>query len=70
MSLWLKERPVAVETEPVNGAAGTERQRVTRLVDNTSKGIGPGDSGQTVLGTVTTMDQVGKVPLREKQMKI
>lgn len=55
----LKQRPVTVQTESVHGAAGTERQRVARLVDDTGKGIGPGDSGQTVLGTVTTMDQVG-----------
>lgn len=59
MSVWVKVRPVTVETEPVDGAAGAERQRVTRLVDDTSKGIGAGDSGQTVLGTMATMDQVG-----------
>lgn len=52
------ERPVAVETEPVHSAAGAERQRVTRLVDDTSEGIGARDSGQTVLGTMATMDQV------------
>lgn len=50
---------MAVETEPVHGAAGAERQRVTRLVDDTSEGVGAGDSGQTVLRTMAPMDQVG-----------
>lgn len=59
MSVWANERPVAVETEPVHGAAGAERQRVTRLVDDTSEGVGAGDSGQTVLRTIAPMDQVG-----------
>lgn len=50
---------MAVETEPVHGAAGAERQRVTCFIDDTSKGVGAGDSGQTVLRTMATMDQVG-----------
>lgn len=49
MSVRVNERPVAVETEPVHGAAGAERQRVTRLVDDTGEGVGAGDSGQAVL---------------------
>lgn len=56
-------RPVAVETEAVHGAAGAERQRITRLVDDASEGVGAGDSGQTVLRTMAPMDQVRKVPL-------
>ncbi len=67
-SAGMKERPVAVETEPVHSAAGAERQRVTRLVDDTGKGIGAGDSGQAVLRTMTTMDQVREVPLRERHI--
>lgn len=59
VSVWVKDRPVAVETEPVHGAAGAERQRVTRLVDDTSESVGARDSGQTVLWTMATMDQVG-----------
>lgn len=59
MSVCIKEKPVAVETEPVHSAAGAERQGVTRLVDDTSKGVCAGDSGQAVLGTMATMDQVG-----------
>lgn len=50
---------MAVETEPVHSAAGAERQRVTCLVDDTSKCVGPRDSGQTVLRTMATMDKVG-----------
>lgn len=49
---------MAVETEAVHGAAGAERQRVTRLVDDTSEGVGAGDPGQTVLGTMATVHQV------------
>lgn len=56
---------MAVETEPIHSAAGTKRQRVTGLVDNTSKGIGTRDSGQTVLRAMATMDQVGEVSLKE-----
>lgn len=59
MSLWVEERPVAVETEPVHSAAGAERQRVTCLVDDTSKGVGSGDSCQTVFGTMASVDQIG-----------
>ena len=59
MSARVKDRPVTVETEPVHGAAGAERQRVTCLVDDTSKGVGAGDSGQTVFRTMAAMDQVG-----------
>lgn len=36
---------MAVETKPVHCAAGTERQRVTCLVNDTSEGVGAGDSG-------------------------
>lgn len=50
---------MAVETEPVHSAAGAECQRVTRLVDDASKSVGAGDSGQTVLRTMAAMDQVG-----------
>lgn len=67
---WLLHRPVAVEAEPVHGAAGTEGQRVARLIDNTSECVGAGDSCQAVLGTVAPMDQVGQVPLREHIQKI
>lgn len=59
MSLWVEERPVAVETEPVHSAAGAERQRVTCLVDDTSEGVGSGDSCQAILRTMASMDQVG-----------
>lgn len=59
-------RPVAVEAEPVHGAAGAERQGVTRLVDDTGECVCAGDSGQTVLGAVAAVDQVGQVPLRNK----
>ena len=55
----VRQRPVAVETEPVHSAAGAERQRVTCLVDDTSKCVGPRDTGQTVLRTMATMDKVG-----------
>lgn len=44
-----EDGPVAVETEPVHGAAGAERQRVARLVDDAREGVGAGDAGQTVL---------------------
>lgn len=63
--MWVKQRPVAVEAEPVHGAAGAECQRVACLVDNTSKGVGTRDPGQSVLRTVAAVDQVGEVPLRE-----
>lgn len=58
VAVWVKQRPVAVETEPVHGAAGAERQRVTCLVDDTSKCVGARDSGQTVLRTMATVDKV------------
>ena len=64
-----KCRPVAVEAEPVDGAAGAERQRVTCLVDNAGKGVGTGDSGQTVLRTVAPVDQVGEVPLKGERAR-
>lgn len=54
---------MAVEAEPVHGAAGAEGQRVARLVDNAGKRVGAGDSGQAVLGTVAPVDQVGQVAL-------
>lgn len=59
-------RPVAVETEPIHGAAGTEGQRVTCFVDDASKGVGARYSGQSVLRTVAPVDQVGQIALREK----
>lgn len=55
---------MAVETEPVDCAAGAERQGVARLVHNAGKGVGAGDSGQAVFGTMATMDQVGEVSLK------
>lgn len=55
---------MAVEAEPIHGAAGTECQRVTCLVDNTSEGIGARDSGQAILRAMATMDQVGEVSLK------
>lgn len=50
---------MAVETEPVHSAAGAECQRVTCFVDDTSKGVGSGDSCQTVFRTMASMDQIG-----------
>lgn len=65
MGVWVEQRPVAVEAEPVHGTAGAECQRVTRLVDNTGEGIGAGNPGQTVLRTMASVDQVGEVALQE-----
>lgn len=56
---WEKQIPVAVETQPVDGAAGAERQRVTCLVDDTGEGVCARDSGQTVPGTMAAVDEVG-----------
>lgn len=54
-----KEKPVTVETQPVHSAAGAERQRVTRLVDDASKGICAGNTGQSIFRTMAPMNQVG-----------
>lgn len=54
---------MAVEAETVHSAAGAEGQRVARLVDDASKRVCAGDSGQTVLGAVAPVDQVGQVAL-------
>lgn len=54
---------MTVETETVNGAAGTECQRVTCLVDNASESVGARDSSQTVLRAMAAMDQVGEITL-------
>lgn len=61
---------MAVEAESVHGAAGAEGQRVARLVDNASECVCAGDSGQTVLGTVAPVDQVGQVALRDNSQNI
>jgi len=66
----VRQTPVAVEAESVHGAAGAERQRVTRLVNDASEGIGTRDSGQTILRAMAAMDQVGEVPLKEKELDI
>lgn len=60
---------MAVETQPVYRAAGTERQRVARLVHNASKGVGAGNSGEAVFRAMATVDQVGEVPLKEKELE-
>lgn len=60
---------MAVETQPVYRAAGTERQGVARLVHNAGKGVGAGDSGKAVFRTMATMDQVGEIPLKEKELE-
>lgn len=54
---------MTVETEAVHGAAGTESQRIARLVDDASESVGARDTGQTVLGAVAPMDQVSQVTL-------
>lgn len=61
---------MAVEAETVHSAAGAEGQRVACLVDDTSEGVCAGDSGQTVLGTVAPVDQVGQVTLRKNKQNI
>jgi len=58
---------VAVEAQPVHGAAGAERQRVARLVDDAGEGVGAGDPGQAVLGTMAAVHQVGEVALRGRR---
>lgn len=55
----LKAKPVTVETQSVHSAAGAEGQRVTRLVDDASKGICAGNTGQSIFRTVAPMNQVG-----------
>lgn len=55
----MKEKPVTVETQSVHSAAGTERQRVTRLVDDAGKGVGAGNTGQSIFRTMAPMNQVG-----------
>lgn len=55
--------PVAVEAQPVHHAAGTEGQRVARLVDDAHEGVGAWDPGQPVLGAVTAVHEVGQVTL-------
>lgn len=62
---WPLRSPVAIEAETVHSAAGAEGQRVARLVDDAGERICAGDSGQTVLGTVAPVDQVGQVALRK-----
>lgn len=57
---------MTVETQSVHSAAGTERQRVTRLVDDASKGVGAGNTGQSIFRTMAPVNQVGQVPLTEK----
>lgn len=58
---------MAVEAEAVHSAAGAEGQRVARLVDDAGEGVGAGDPGQTVLGAVAPVHQVGQVTLRKKK---
>lgn len=60
--------PVAVEAQPVHHAAGTEGQRVARLVDDAHEGVGARDPGQPVLGAVTAMHQVGQVTLGKNKV--
>lgn len=55
----LKEKPVTVETQAVHSAAGAESQRVTRLVDDASKGVCAGNTGETIFRTMAPMNQVG-----------
>lgn len=55
---------MTVETEPVHHAAGTEGKRVTSFVDDAHECIGARDSGQFVLGTVASVDQVCQIPLQ------
>lgn len=55
--------PVAVEAQPVHHAAGTEGQRVARLVDDSHEGVGARDPRQPVLGAVTAVHEVGQVTL-------
>lgn len=54
---------MTVETEAVHGAAGTESQRIARLVDDASESVGARDTGQTVLGAVAPVDKVCQVTL-------
>lgn len=55
----LKAKPVTVETQSVHSAAGAESQRVARLVDDASKGVCAGNTGQAIFRTVAPMNQVG-----------
>lgn len=50
---------MTVETQPVHSAAGAERQRVARLVDDASKGVGAGNTGQSIFRTMAAMNEVG-----------
>lgn len=58
---------MAVEAQPVHHAAGTERQGVTGLVDNSHEGIGAGDPRQPVLGAVAAVHKVGQIALGRKK---